>query len=539
MPLLPSPRWAAHPGRRMRQKTKIAQVAVVGVGPGAEADVAKGREVYLVSLSHPTATHSLCGRELVAPERFTRESILEKFLVSCERPVYIDARSVQAAQSVPLKYVSVFREFHKEDADGIAHAHYHIGVVAAAKFMFMPVKRALLNFGLASHWSTSHDGYWSIIRYLSWPSPPKKPDGALDKQAIKWAAPGLDHPDFDECCTEPMTAKALGAKRLKMDRQATEKEEEAPRITELDVWPIVVKHNFKNTPDDSTAHLQLIAWATSHGTQSMQKFLFKNRARLSTLIEDIWQWELVEQSLPFARMSRIEGLKAAAEAGCKCEGRWAAIVKASFEANNIDAHALCSDILAALQQGRSATTPVIVLAGSRGGEGKSVFLKALLAVYGVNHAFLTPDQKNFPFMGLPGKKVAFLDEWRFNDAIVSFPAQMQWFEGSHLTISRPQNMQGTSGHLTYEGTAPIFATSKVADLKKLEELTQDDPVTGQPMCAEASMMMRRLRVYRFDTRIAKPEQTAVFCGCCFAKLVLSRGLPNDHGLWEAQPTFFL
>jgi hypothetical protein len=214
-------------------------------------------------------------------------------------------------------------------------------------------------------------------------------------------------------------------------------------------------------------------------------------------------------------------------------------VKASFEANSIDVQALCSDILAALQQGRSATTPVIVLAGTRGGEGKSVLLKALLSVFGANHVFLTPDRQNFALLGLPGKKVAFLDEWRFNDAIISFPAQMQWFEGSHLTVSRPQNIPGLSGHLTYEGTAPIFVTTKVADLQKLADLAEDHPTTGRPTNAEASMMMRRLRVYHYDTRIAKPDHAAPFCGRCFAKLVLSRGVPEVHGLWEPQTTFFL
>ena len=118
------------------------------------------------------------------------------FLASCDKPVYMDARSIRAARPVPVKYVSVFRELHKEGPDGVAHAHYHIGVVAERSYMFLPVKRALLNFGLASHWSTSHDGYWSVIRYLWWPSPPKKPDGALDKKAIKWAAPGFEPPDF-------------------------------------------------------------------------------------------------------------------------------------------------------------------------------------------------------------------------------------------------------------------------------------------------------------------------------------------------------
>ena len=58
---------------------------------------------------------------------------------------------------------------------------------------------------------------------------------------------------------------------------------------------------------------------------------------------------------------------------------------------------------------------------------RSAHKKGLVDVFGVSHVFLTPHQKNFPLMGLPGKKVAFLDEWRFNDAIVSYPEQMQWF----------------------------------------------------------------------------------------------------------------
>ena len=518
----------------------MVQVPVVAEDLDPEAAREKGREVYLVSLPHPSATHSDCGRELIQPERLSRQEVLQRFLESCASPVYMDARSLQAARQVPLKYVSVFRELHKQSADGIAHAHYHIGVVAQRSFMFLPVKRALLNRGLASHWSTSHDGYWSVVRYLWWPSPPKKPDGSIDKLAIKWAAPGTLHPDFDECCNQPMTAQALGAKRRKLDRQAAEKDEEAPRLTELDVWPIVVKHKMRNSADDTTTHAQLIAWAKQHGTERMQKFLFKNRARLPALIEDIWKWEEVESSLPAARMGRMDALHAAATAGCKCGGQWARLVKLSFDRNGIDVRALCSDILAALDRGRGPTTPVIALAGSRGGEGKSALLKALVDVFGGSHVFLTPHQRKFPLMELPGKKVAFLDEWRFNDAIVSYPEQMQWFEGSRLTIARPQNIPGSSGHITYEGTAPIFVTTKLADLQRLEELAKDDPVTGQPKHADASMMWRRLRVYTFVTKIPKPADTVTYCGCCFAKLVLSRGAAADHGLWhEASTTYFV
>ena len=75
-------------------------------------------------------------------------------------------------------------------------------------------------------------------------------------------------------------------------------------------------------------------------------------------------------------------------------------------------------------------------------------------------------------------------------------------------------------------------TCPVADLSALEDLAADAPSTGQPRSSEASMMMRRLRVYQFDTRIQKPAERVEFCGCCFAQLVLRRGVPQVHGLWR-------
>ncbi len=532
MPLLPPQRW--QPLRRLRQKTSLTQVVIIALDPDPEAAACNGRELYLVSLSHPKTTHSSCGQVLVAPETFTREQVLQKFLECCARPNYVDARSVQSGRGVALKFVSVFREYHAEDVNGVAHAHFHLAVQAGSKFMFMPVKRALLNnFGLSSHWSTSHDGYWSMIRYLWWPSPPKKPNGSLDKRAIKWAAPGYEHLPFEECCSEPMTAAALRAKRLKVDRQAATEETEAPRITDLDVWPIVVENKFKNTADDRSAKMQLMAWAKQRATEAMQRYLFKNRARLDALIEDIWEWEEVEKNLPFARASRMEALKAARESGCICGGAWVAAVKQSFDDNHINVEELCSAIMDAIAAGRGAATPVIVLVGARGGEGKSLFLKALYSVFGTQHVFKHPDKGNFPLLELPGKKIVFLDEWRFDSEVVSFQSQMQWFDGSQLSISRPQNIPGTTGHITYEGTAPIFATSKKADFKNLEQLARDDPRTGEPLCAEASMMLRRVRVFEYGTRIAAPAGRTPFCGCCFAKLILSRGKVQEHQLWAA------
>ena len=49
-----------------------------------------------------------------------------------------------------------------------------------------------------------------------------------------------------------------------------------------------------------------------------------------------------------------------------------------------------------------------------------------------------------------------------------------------------------------------------------------NPQTGLPYDADASMLLRRLKIYRLKQRIPKPPKFE-FCPRCFAQLVLSQG----------------
>ena len=80
--------------------------------------------------------------------------------------------------------------------------------------------------------------------------------------------------------------------------------------------------------------------------------------------------------------------------------------------------------------GRCETTPVITLAGSQGGEGKSIFLKPLLHVFRGRAACGSPQKGNFPLLGLEHAKVVLLDEYRLNQSVLPFSAQCLWFDGS-------------------------------------------------------------------------------------------------------------
>ena len=227
--------------------------------------------------------------------------------------------------------------------------------------------------------------------------------------------------------------------------------------------------------------------------------------------------------MEIARRSRIEILMAAAAAPCVCHGAWSAQVAESFRINGIDAAELCRDIFTALKLGRSERVPVIVLAGARGGEGKSLFLKPLLEIYGHDHVFSKPEKGNFPLVDLPGKRVALLDEWRFSERIISTATQCVWYDGSVVPVNTPQNTPGSSGHYLYRGSAPIFVTSKLDAIEALQELAADDPKTGKPKDADASMVLRRLKVHVFSKRIPPPPPGIPYCGHCFANAILNEG----------------
>ena len=154
-----------------------------------------------------------------------------------------------------------------------------------------------------------------------------------------------------------------------------------------------------------------------------------------------------------------------------------------------------------------------------GDEGKSLFLKPLFKIFASKGSvFSSPKRGGFPLLDLPSAKVAFLDECRFDPDVIDYATMCSWFDGSIVTITRPQNVAGAIGHDNYKGTAPIFITTKPEDLEWLRQRGSINPSTGSPYDADASMVYRRLKVHRFMCRVPKASQFS-FYGHCFAQLV--------------------
>ena len=473
--------------------------------PSSETPGTK-RMVYLVTFPHPKP-----GSTLVAPGSMTRMDIAQKFLEACAQP----ASTVQnrQPQAVVLDRAAVFHELHKANADGLAHSHYHIAVKGVSSFRFAPVKKALQDkFKLASHWSCTHNGYWSPIRYCTVPSP-SKTKSSLDPQPVLWSRLGL-HPPLHLMCHEPQTAPAMWAKRQRKEDRAAETAKQEPRMTEYELWPLVVESGIQNTVDDRQAHLRLMKYVKEHCSAATCAFVFKNRARLPALIDDIWRWESIGAVVAAAERTLSDMMTAAMLAPCTCGGSWTRFAAFALDTNRIDVTSLCKSVLRALKEGRSPTCPIVTLAGISGGEGKSFFLKGLAAVVGQEHVFWTPTHPSFPLHGVEDAKVVILDEFRFTKSVVPLATQCLWFDGSAVPVAKPQTAQAATSHMTYRGRAPIFITTSKKEADLLAQAEDGD----------AAMVMRRLQVFSFTTRVAKPGCSIPNCAYCFATFVMKHGL---------------
>ena len=152
-------------------------------------------------------------------------------------------------------------------------------------------------------------------------------------------------------------------------------------------------------------------------------------------------------------------------------------------------------------------------AGRVGNEGKSVLYGPLPKVFGDDGVFLSPTSPNFPLMGLETARVALLDDWRFNERVLSYNMQLLWFEGKPVVIARPQNQ--FTGHLRYQKDAPIFITTLEADLLKIPDGLQKGDV---------EMMLKRLEVFRFHVPLVNPIEIPA-CARCFTEMLFRHAGP--------------
>ena len=461
-------------------------------------DISKSKRAYLVTLSHTDQDTSSDGHKLVAPGSFTPAQIGAFFLAA------LAATQIHRLEPLAFLLLSVFMERHRD-----GHVHYHVPVLANKCFRFMPLKRQLLQSnGLATHWSCSHEGYASCIAYCYLPSP-TKPMEQLDPSPWLWAGQG-EHPRLFEACQAPITSEAW-AKRRERDRAHRKGAGKGEgRCREVDLWPVIIRENIQPGPDCSE---RLMAYAKRCGGPMMVDFCFQNWDKLQGIVEKSWRVEKVEDFIDFQSKSRLELLEAATTFPCTCNGQWTQFAQKILAQNDIQETDWCGAIFQALKDGR-AKGNLVCHAGLHGNEGKSFLFRPLPKIFGPDAVFVAPPARSsFPLMGLEKARMAWLDDWRFNEDTIPYSVQLLWFEGAPFVIARPQNH--FSGHLRYSKDDPVFITTLQEDLTALKGkrfLKQGD----------VDMMLKRLKVFTFTKKICIPKAVVPGCACCCAAFILRK-----------------
>ena len=174
--------------------------------------------VYLVTLSAILQDAPVGGTPLRDPSGLSREQVRDAILDAVANPLYDTSNGgrPRRRQAKVDKLVGV-KEPHTERED---KEHHHVGLKLSIQMSFLPFKRALRqNHGLASHWSTLHTMFWSVVRYMTFPSE-KKP--VVDAAPLTWTQDGHALNLYEEA-QEPYCAKASKRRREEAAMSAPEK----------------------------------------------------------------------------------------------------------------------------------------------------------------------------------------------------------------------------------------------------------------------------------------------------------------------------
>ena len=223
--------------------------------------------------------------------------------------------------------------------------------------------------------------------------------------------------------------------------------------------------------------------------------------------------------------TRIERMREAAQSPCleNCQNAWRTYAERVVAANALDAPQFFADVLRSISHGRHENVPVVTLVGKFGGEGKSFLFAPLRHMFGKDYVQDTPQPGSFPLLGLETKRIVILDEWDFDDSVIPFSTQLLWFEGKSFNITRPQNNDYT-GHLPYQGSAPIFVTCKEKALAPIYARAQC--AFAQGTASQDTMLLRRMRLYWLSHPLPVPMGLSIAeCPNCFARMAFLYGAP--------------
>ena len=422
-----------------------------------EADDASKKMVYLITISR-VLSERLQGGDLRDVTTLTRQDVQECVLDAWENPVH-SGRGGRPRQSDGglVKKMVVFQESH---ADGARH--FHVAVLLNSQMRFAAVKRTLLDrHHLPSHFSTTHQQWWSAVKY-GCEATPKKP--VVDTDPLQWVPPGAASIDLFEDSQQPFQAGAWVKRREGKDRESLKKGEHAT-FTKLDFTALVLAKNLRSKAS-------VLKYFQDHGTVAMQAFGAKHQRKQDEYLEDAFEWSVAGDTAAAESMSDWALLCTTADKECPlgdtCPCHLAS--QAFFQGNaaNFTMPELAEALRKVIVGGPSKHARVPFLVGPTN-TGKSSLVESFDALFGATRVYHLPaitDKKYALRNWLLNKRFVFWDEFdpvAYAHAGVLPAAQFKKaFNGQWFEIQVPQNFH--DGNKDFRWRRGAVFTNKEEDL---------------------------------------------------------------------------
>jgi hypothetical protein len=471
-------------------------------------------------------------------DTLTREQIRDAVLGAVANPVFEYARGGRPRK----KKVKAVKLVVYLEGSANGKKHFHVALKLDGVSRWLEFKKALKEQSqLASHWSSTHNLFWSTVRYGAFTTERKR---VVDDKPLVWTADGKPDPKdvaavaswLYEQSQEPFNAKALKARREKREREAhapslpldsskktkgdvetcKKAKRDVEKFTKIDFYALVVEQQLRNPSD-------VLAYAREKGSAVLRAFVIRHQRQLAELIEDVEQWEGAPAAAAKERQSDWELIQELARGTCECGGgvcQWWEAADDFFTRchETIDRKAFAASLAQVISQGpgKHARVPLVVGATNA---AKSTVLKPLVPTFGFSNVVHRPSEKAsmaLANIARRGKRFIFWDEYR----PVEFAARSSVPVGTFLSLFGGMPLELQVSQSFHNGNAETRWRRGAAMTAKEEGLWDPIPaIPGLMPVSKEDIRHMQSRVRQFlavapilDAQVAEvPECKESFC----------------------------
>jgi hypothetical protein len=389
----------------------------------------------------------------------------------------------QCLGSPPARYVTVTERTKK------GRAHGHMALQHTKLHRWRQVAERLREMGFYVDFRET-DTYPRATKYITETSP-KKCLGDLDASPL--VSPG--HPPL------------RGARRTS-DLPPPQDEAEDDGQAKKRVLANITPEEFYDICVDQNIRTRAEVMAYSAVDRRLVKFVMRQGHRLEQLLSLAAELQRGGAPPP-PRPSRLALLDEAAATECACAGKWPAHAKTILQTQGL-VEAFPRAMYKALKEGRGKGSNLWLCGETN--RGKSFLLEPLGKVFHLNgepNLYENPAEGKFNMESLPGKDVAFLEDFRVEENLFPWRIFLVWLDGRAFAIPRPRNL-APDDHM-YKETAPVLVTTK--EMPTRRRFGVEDRV-------ETDQLRERFNILFFPHRIQRPEGEKIPpCASCWAALV--------------------